>query len=296
MIRYGIVVLNYQKYEMTEKCISSLLAYGLNARILIVDNASTNDSFKYMQNAFKNVECVEIIRNSYNAGYAKGNNFGFRYLFDKYKDLEFCCVMNPDVEIRHKEIFDKLMSRLELDKRYAMATGLMVTNGVLNYNSCFWSIPKGMEIATGHYFLHKNRNKPLKCDGNGVAEVEVIPGSFFMIKRTVYEQLGGFDEGTFLYNEENILAIQLKKMGYVSILSVNDMYDHNHPKGDRKSLVQKLRSRKIGNASRRYLCKKYYSKAYLPLLDLVIAFNALVISIMHLGGNIKLLKKGKKQL
>ena len=294
MIRYGIVILNYQKYEMTKKCVSSLLAHGLNARILIVDNASTNDSFKYLQSAFKNVECVEIIENSNNAGYAKGNNLGFRYLFDKYDDLEFCCVMNPDVEIRYREIFDNLMSKLELDKRYAMATGMMVTNGVLNFNSCFWSIPKGMEIATGHFVLHKNRNKPLKCDENGVAEVEVIPGSFFMIKRTVYEQLGGFDEGTFLYNEENILASQLKRMGYVSILSANDMYDHNHPKGDRKSLSQKLRSRKIGNASRRYLCKKYYPRAYLLLLDLVIAINALVISIMHMGGNIKLLIRGKQ--
>lgn len=291
MIRYGIVVLNYQKYEMTEKCVSSLLDYGLKARILVVDNASTNDSFKYLQSAFKNVDNVEIIENSDNAGYAKGNNYGFKYLFDKYNDLEFCCVMNPDVGIRYKGIFDNLMSKLELDNRYAMATGLMVTNGVFKYNSCFWSIPKGVEIATGHCVLHKNRNNSIKCDENGVAVVEVIPGSFFMIKRTVYEQLGGFDEGTFLYNEENILAIQLRKMGYVSILSVNDMYDHNHPKGDRKSLAWKLCSRKIGNASRRYLCEKYYSKAYLPLLELVIAFNALVISIMHMGGNINLLKK-----
>lgn len=280
---------------MTEKCISILLRYRLDAKILIVDNASTNNSFQYIKNAFKGEDCVEVIRNSENAGYAKGNNYGFRYLFDKYKELEYCCVMNPDVEICYGDIFDNLISKLEMDKRYAIATGLMVTNGVLNINSCFWSIPKGKEIATGHCFLHKNKNKPLRCNDNGIAEVEVIPGSFFMIKRSVYEGLGGFDEGTFLYNEENILAIQLRNMGLVGVLSVNDYYNHNHPKGERKTLFQKLRSRKIGNDSRRYLCRKYYPKVYSILLDGVICLNIFIITTMHLLGSLRIGLRGKNR-
>lgn len=291
MARYGIVILNYQKYEMTRDCVSKLLEYKLDAKILIVDNASTNDSFQYLKDLYEDVEGVEVIRNTTNAGYARGNNVGFRYLFDKYPELEYCCIMNPDVEIRYREIFDNLMSKLELDERYAMATGLMITNTKLNMNSCFWSIPKGSEVALGHCVLHKNKNNPLICDENDVAEVEVLPGSFFMIKRKVYEQLGGFDEGTFLYNEENILATQIRKMGYVSILSVMDCYNHNHPKGDRLSLSKKLVSRKIGNASRRYLCKKFYPKRYLGLLDIVIVANAVIITVKHLAGNVRLIMK-----
>lgn len=293
MTRYGIVVLNYQKYEMTEKCILSLLNYHLDARIVIVDNASKNRSYQYLKDLFLNEECVDVIQNSDNSGYAKGNNFGLRYLFEKYQELEYCCIMNPDVEISYERIFDNLIVKLDSDEKYAIATGLMVTNGVLNINSCFWSIPRGIEIALGHFCLHKNHNKSIVCNDNAVAEVEVIPGSFFMIKRSVYERLGGFDEGTFLYNEENILAIQIRQMGYVSILSLNDYFNHNHPKGKRETLLQKLRSRKIGNASRRYLCQKYYSPIYSVLLEIVIVLNAITITMMHLFGNVRLTIKRK---
>ncbi len=294
MARFGIVVLNYQKYEMTESCVLSLINKNIDGKILIVDNASPNESFSYLVHAFEKYNQVEVIKNDQNAGYARGNNFGFRYLFEKYNELEFCCVMNPDVEIRDDVIFEHLMNKLDLDSRYAMATGLMITNGRLNMNSCFWSIPKGREAATGHCVLHKNQNGPLNCDEHGVAEVEVLPGSFFMIKRSVYEELGGFDEGTFLYNEENILGTQLKKLGYTEILSIGDCYNHNHPKGERKKLAQKLKSRKIGNQSRRYLCSKFYPKYYLGLLDAVIIANIFIISFMHLAGNVSLVLKGKK--
>lgn len=289
MARYGIVVLNYQKYEMTEKCVSNLLELATDAEILIVDNASTNDSYKYLSELYKNDKNVEVILNSSNAGYARGNNFGFKYMFERHNDIKYCCVMNPDVEICYREIFDNLIAKLELNHNYAIATGLMVTNGYLNINSCFWSIPLGKEIALGHSVLHKNINRPLSICHNGIAEVEVLPGSFFMIKRSIYESLGGFDEGTFLYNEENILAIQLKKMGYKNILSISDYYNHNHPKGARKSLVQKIKSSRIGNTSRRYLCRKYYPKKYDVLLSIVILSNVVVIATKHFVGNIILL-------
>ena len=291
MAKYGIVILNYQKYQMTEQCVLGLLGFELDTKILIVDNASSNDSYDYLKDRFDKIESVEVIRNDVNAGYARGNNVGFRYLFDKYEDMKYCCVMNPDVEIRYGEIFDNLMEKLSIDESYAAATGLMITNGTLNINSCFWSIPKGAEIALGHSVLHKNVNKPLKCNEFGVAEVEVLPGSFFMIKREVYEKLGGFDEGTFLYNEENILATQLTEMGYKNILSIEDSYNHNHPKGERLSLHTKLVSRKIGNASRSYLCKKYYSMKYLLLLKIIIASNAVVITVKHLAGNVRIMVK-----
>ncbi len=291
MCKFGIVVLNYQKYEMTEHCVSSLLKFHNNTRILIVDNGSSNESFQYLQKAFESESCVEVIRNSTNAGYASGNNVGFRYLFSKYPEMAYCCVMNPDVEISYGEIFDHFMDKLECDDSYAMVTGLMITNKALSVNGSYWSIPRGKEIAFGHSILHKNANKPLICDENGIARVEVITGSFFMMKRKVYEELGGFDEGTFLYNEENVLAIQLKKMGYVNIISVNDSFNHNHPKGERQTLPKKLASRKIGNASRKYLCKKYYPKRYMFLLDIVIVYNIVVITCMHLAGNLRLLFK-----
>ncbi len=291
----GVVVLNYNKYELTQKCVDNLLNLGCPVQILIVDNRSTNDSFQILKKRYINEKNVDTINNSENGGYAKGNNFGMNYFLNNYDDIKYYCVMNPDVEIVYPEIFNNLKEILDNNPRMAMATGKIVTNGKQNFDKCFWDYPRKREAALGHSLAYKKKKGSIHYIEKDIGEVETIPGSFFMIKREVFEKLNGFDEGTFLYNEENIMGIRLSRIGLVSGLSTNDYFNHNHPKGPRKTLIQKIRSRKIGNQSRRYMCKTYYKKIDSILLELVIAFNYCYIISTHLLGNILRLKNRKGQ-
>ena len=77
---------------------------------------------------------------------------------------------------------------------------------------------------------YKRKETELNIDDNGVAKVEVIPGSLFIIKKEVFLKVGGFDIGTFLYEEENILAIKIRSLGMTNAISVDDKYNHNHKK------------------------------------------------------------------
>lgn len=99
-LKYGFVVLHYMAYEMTVECIDNLLnrfsAYDM--QIVIVDNASSNGSGKKLENKYNGISKVDVLLNDCNLGFAKGNNFGYRYLCDTFAP-DFIIVMNNDVLI-----------------------------------------------------------------------------------------------------------------------------------------------------------------------------------------------------
>ena len=104
----GIVILNYKTYLDTERLVGDILSRRIkhDIRIVIVDNASPNESFEYLNNALKNLDQIEIIQSSCNAGFAKGNNVGLR-LLKKYSP-SFALVLNNDVHF-DVEILDHLV-------------------------------------------------------------------------------------------------------------------------------------------------------------------------------------------
>ena len=189
--------------------------------------------------------------------------------------------MNPDVIITDASIFDNLTGFLKNYDDIAAITGMTLTRGKLNITNCFWNIPRGFEVATEQFELSERKQLPLKPDNNGVAKVEVIPGCFFIIKADIFEKIGGFDENTFLFNEENILAIKIKELGMTNALSVNDSYIHNHIHV-KKNLKQKLKSKEIGYNSRRYLASTYYGTKERIFLEIIIIINRFIISLKYL--------------
>lgn len=77
---------------------------------------------------------------------------------------------------------------------------------------------------------------------NNYAEVEVVEGSFFVINASVFQKIGGFDERTFLYYEENILALKLNRAGYRSVVLVNETYQHLHSTSIKKVYQSKAKA------------------------------------------------------
>lgn len=285
MNEIGVVILNYMKYELTKRCVDALLALQTTIPIVVVDNNSPNESYKKLSQYFEALICVDVVENKINSGYAAGNNVGIRYLFEHYDNIRYVCIMNPDVQVTYQGLFENLKNKLEANDDIAIMAGVM--RGVDNrpVATTYWNVPKKREIALGHSILWKKDYPIIINSSDGFKRVEVVPGAFFMIRRTVYEQLGGLDEGTFLYNEENILGYQIRELGMTEALSLDDYYIHNHPKGPREPLKKKLSSRKIGNQSRRYLCHKYYGKLDAVLLEGVIVANYMIITCLHIGGS-----------
>ena len=141
-----IIVLNYNKYEDTVQCVRQLLISQKTVHVVIVDNASTNDSYDILMSEFHDAENVSVIRNDTNAGYAAGNNFGFRYAIEKYPDINYVGIMNPDTLVTEENIFEKAMDKASLFKDVAVISPVLISHGVYDINHSYWDIPTYSEM------------------------------------------------------------------------------------------------------------------------------------------------------
>lgn len=237
-----MIILNYNSFEDTLKLVLSLVHSNLN--LVIVDNDSRDNSYAQLNHSLKEFENVHIIKNNANKGYSNGNNIGMKYAIEKLHPKYFL-ITNPDIEIDTKFV-EKMESYLNTDSQLAAVTGVMKSlNGEIFSSSIAWKLPKGFDdIFLSSGLLGKLYN-PVSYTSynvlskkNNIHYVDCIPGSCFMIKVNVMEQIGFFDENVFLYCEERILAKKIKDIKMKTGISLNDWFIHNHrSQGNFKNII-----------------------------------------------------------
>lgn len=97
---------------------------------------------------------------------------------------------------------------------------------------------------------------PGKVAKDEYLEVEALPGCFFAARMSVFEDVGYFDEGTFLYCEEDILAKKCKAKNYKLAYLPNVSYVHAHASSTAKTLGL-YHSQKHLHRSQLYYARKY---------------------------------------
>ena len=220
-----IVILNYNDMETTQKLADSVRDYSCLDGVVVVDNLSSDESFKYLTGAYENDPRVDVIQTPSNGGYAKGNNFGINFAIEKY-DPEFVLVANPDIAVSADTVA-KMISAMQEHSAYA------VMAPIVNQGYNVWNLPGfgGMieSLFLVWFNLDKKRIKEkLIASSKAVAEAGVVEGSFFVIRTEDYKAVEGFDERTFLYAEEIILARRLKDIGRKVGVLTKERYDHLH--------------------------------------------------------------------
>lgn len=118
--KFGFVILHYLAFDMTKECVCSILNnYSqYNIYITIVDNASNNGSGLKLKEVYKNIKNVDVILNSTNQGFAKGNNIGYTHIIEKYA-VDYVIVMNNDVIIDQQNFLD-VVDEMYLNYRFAV--------------------------------------------------------------------------------------------------------------------------------------------------------------------------------
>ena len=107
----AIVILNWNGRKYLEQFLPSVVAtsYG-NLRIIVADNASTDESVLFLQEQYPN---VEIILNNQNYGFAKGYNVALQLIHADYYML-----LNSDVEVEPNWI-DPMVKLMKEDENIA---------------------------------------------------------------------------------------------------------------------------------------------------------------------------------
>lgn len=253
----ALVVLNYNDYKTTMHFVNSIREYKSIEKIIVVDNCSTDDS--YMQLCCLQSEKIDVLQTETNKGYASGNNFGVRYVLQRYTP-QYVIISNPDVEFK-EEVVDILREKADQKQQLGLITCKMNWASGIRLDIA-WKQPRYRDyLISSMPIMNKLIGSTVSYSeeelAGEVVEVDAVPGSFFMISAKAYVDVDGLDERTFLYCEESILAARLHQKGYRNYLVTTTEYFHMHSVSINKSIVSVKKKLQILQQSREIYCKEY---------------------------------------
>lgn len=211
----SIIIVNYNVKEFLQNLLHSIekASQHLTKEIIIVDNASDDGSVEFIQEKFPQ---VRLIINNKNLGFGKANNIGL-----KEAKGNFILLINPDTLVA-EDTFDKMINFFKNQPQVGLA-GCKILNpdGTLQL-ACRRSFPgpwTSFTKVTGLSALFPKSKIFAKynltyLDENQTYEVDAISGSFMMMRKEVYEMIGGFDEQFFMYGEDLDFCYRVQKSGY----------------------------------------------------------------------------------
>lgn len=205
----GIVVVTYNSADVVGPCLEACLRIA-GAEVVVVDNASTDDSVKRIK-SFSN---VKLLANSINRGFAGAVNQGFSAL-----DSPAVLILNPDaVPLSGVERLEQAV----LGGNVGAATGRLIGSDGLDQNGFnVRALPTVWTLAFEVLGLNRlwpanpvNRRYRIRAPEKG-GEVEQPAGAFLMIRRSAWAAIGGFDESFYpIWFEDVDFCVRLKNSGY----------------------------------------------------------------------------------
>ncbi len=246
----SIVVLSYNVGPLLKICLDSIVKFtkNVNYEVIVVDNASTDDSPEIIKSLDPQVYHLKTIFSQENGGYTKGNNLGIRAAKGKY-----VLVQNPDTELLENSV-ERLFLWMEAHSDVAaVAPMLLDSEHNLSPIASGGYFPSLWRVAQWAFFLDdlplvskffksyhphtsmdhwrdffgdlpvtrkimpKKEKKTGEDQATGV-EKEMFPdwvhGSYWMVRKDAINQVGLLDEKIFMYGEELEWCLRAKKAGW----------------------------------------------------------------------------------
>lgn len=211
-----IIVLNYMNYKDTEECVNSILGQNYdNYHILIIDNASGNESYLHLKRLYKGNPKVSVIRAGKNYGFAKGNNIGIHYARSKLK-TDYIMLLNSDTILNNPSYLKAMVAG------DVPGTGVIGSKILRDNDQNMRKIYRYVTFpGTLFYYLK------FFCDSKGFYELArildyklseyegdyILHGSVLLLTPAYFRIYDGLDSRTFLYCEEELLYLRCVKAG-----------------------------------------------------------------------------------
>src|SRR3989344_2315166 len=208
----SIVIVSFNTKNLTKSCVESVLKYtrGVNLEIIIVDNASTDGSVEEIQKFTKKQKETHLLKNRKNLGFGGGNNLGMKRAKGKY-----ILLLNSDTKL-HEDSISKMVQWMDNNNNVGMSTCKLTNpNGTTQANGGFFpTLPRLLLWTTflddlplvGQLFGSYHMNtKGIMGDNSSYEKThpqDWISGAFMMLRRTVFENMGGFRKDIFMYAED----------------------------------------------------------------------------------------------
>ena len=220
-MQLSVIILNYNVRYFLEQCVLSVqkALEGIDGEIIVIDNNSSDNSCAMIKELFPNVKLIE---NKENLGFPKGNNIGV-----EQAKGEYICILNPDTVVA-EDTFSKILNfvtlcAVEVPNSEIGIIGCKLIDGTGNFlPESKRGVPTPWVAFTKIFGLYKISNVFGKyyaqhLTQNQSGKVDILVGAFMVMKRELYNEIGGFDENCFMYSDDidlSYMALQKGKSNY----------------------------------------------------------------------------------
>lgn len=221
--RLCIVIVNYRTAGLVVDCLRSIAAQlaGLpGLRAVVVDNASGDASARKLAETIDREQWgawASVLPLDRNGGFASGNNAGIRQALRSPGRVDYIMLLNPDTVVRDGAI-GALLGFMESHPRAGICGSRLETpDGVAQCSAHNAPSPFGELESSARFAMlsralrHHAVSPPMR---EAAHECDWVSGASLMVRRAVFEGIGGLDEGYFLYFEEADFCRRARKAGW----------------------------------------------------------------------------------
>lgn len=269
----AIVILNWNGKNYLQQFLPSVLAATYqNLRVIVADNASTDDSINFLQQCFPQVEVLLLQKNF---GFAKGYNEALKQV-----EADYYVLLNSDVEVTPGWL-EPMVGLLQKDEMFAACQPKIRAFKSKNFfeyaGACGgWLDAFGYPFARGRIF------DICEEDGGQYDQTQKVfwaTGAAMLVRSKVFHQLHGFDEYFFAHQEEIDLCWRMQTAGYNVFCCPQSVVYHvgggTLPRGASKKTYLNFRNNQIMLAKNLSWPEKCWKIPYRLFLDQVSALKGL---------------------
>lgn len=214
-MKLSVVIVSYNVKYYLGQCLHSVLraAEGIETEVYVVDNHSHDGSVSYLRDHFPDLHIIDV---NHNLGFSRANNIALRQCHG-----EFVLLLNPDTVVGER-VFREAVAFMDTHPK-AGALGVRMANadgsdamesrrGEPNPMTAFYKMsglcklfPRSRKFGK-YYMGYLSWDEP--------AQIEVISGAFFLMRRKALDSVGPLDENFFMYGEDIDLSCRIRNGGY----------------------------------------------------------------------------------
>lgn len=228
----SIIIVTHNQFDKVRVCLKSIFNHqpDLQFEIIVVDNGSKEGNPDVLKTEFPEIRLIK----QENLGMGAGNNRGA-----KEATGEYLLILNPDTEIMPGSIKSMIDCHKSDPSAGLVGPKLLYPDGERQI-SCY-RFPDIFLPFFRRTFLGKFRQSYLdyylfkNVDLDKTQEVDWVMGSCLLLKKSLYDELGGFDERFFMYFEDTDLCKRINRKGLKIIYHPDSAIIHHHGRASAKN-------------------------------------------------------------
>jgi len=199
----SIVIVNFNGRELLKQCLLTLSKTDYsNYEIVVVDNASTDGSLTEIKKSFGSDPHIKLVENSENVGHAEGCNIGAQMTKGRY--LVF---LDSDTEFNAENWLWELVKVMESDETVGLAQAKLV---LAEDKRCLDYVCVAVDALGTWAATYGSKEERLK----ETFEILAASSGCCIVRREVFNQVGGFDADYFIYDDDTDLSLRARLLGY----------------------------------------------------------------------------------